>query len=67
MIKYFCDICEVEVDRDNPLSELTIIMRPLDSIDDSGTILLMTQVCTNCIESIKVNPTKMFQITVRGY
>lgn len=67
MIKYFCDVCEDEVDKSNPLSELTITTKSLDALNTSGVILLEIHVCDNCIEKLKDDPARKFQRTIRGY
>jgi len=65
MIKYFCDICEGEVDKENPLNEMTISVSPLNS--DKGRILTVKQICQSCMKVLESDIARKLQRIIRGY
>ena len=66
MIKYFCDVCEGEVDKDNLLNELTIELKPLSG-EEKVDPLLVIQICDGCGNSLNRDIRRALQRVIRGY
>ena len=65
MIKYFCDVCEDEVDKDNSLQELSVTKSSITQ--DSQETLIITQICESCMKKFEEDPPRRLQRLIRGY